>query len=147
MGLKPINSLTIEGKISRDVQVRKYAGKDEQGGRLAFGSIKSLAVTKGKDGKPVYDGVDLSFTAFGWVADTLEGLKKDQVVVLTGRLQNNTFVDKKTNQKRYEVKLIVERALKVDWKKTGKAEEQEEENEAVTTTSPATPDNSWMDED
>ena len=89
-----MNTVILCGRLTRDPEVRYSQGENS----MAIASFSVATNRKFKrDGEP--DADFFNCTAFGKQAEFVEKyLKKGIKVLVTGRLQNNTYEDKQGNK-------------------------------------------------
>lgn len=100
-----VNTVVLMGNLTRDPELR-YTG----GGVAVCDLSLALNYTKGKGDQKTEEVSFIDVTAFSKNAENAgEYLKKGRQVIIEGRLQQERWEDKTTNQKRSKVKVIAER--------------------------------------
>ena len=95
------NNLTIQGNLVNDVTL----GETQEGKKYCYGKI---AVNQGKDRNGSdRDPMFFEFTAFGYDAETLSMVsKKGDAVVLSGRLEEESYTSEKDGKTYINKKIV-----------------------------------------
>ena len=102
-----INNLTISGRIVQDIKLG-YVGNNVAVAKFSVAVNRSV---KGADGQwqDVASFVDV--TAWGKTAERLnQTARKGTKVLIVGRIEQQTWTDKQTNQQKSKVAVIADRA-------------------------------------
>ena len=102
-----INNLTISGRIVQDIKLG-YVGNNMAMAKFSVAVNRSV---KGADGQwqDVASFVDV--TAWGKTAERLnQTARKGTKVLIVGRIEQQTWTDKQTNQQKSKVAVIADRA-------------------------------------
>lgn len=100
-----INQVVVAGNLTRDPEVRFSSS----GTAISNASIACNRKWKDKSsGEQKEEVAFLDVTAFGKQAESFGELRKGQNVVVTGRLKQDTWDDKKTGDKRSKIVIICE---------------------------------------
>lgn len=118
-----INHVVLGGRTSKDPQVKHTS----TGKTVCQGSI-AIEGNKPKDPNQKPEVSFFTIEAWGSVADHMATIPKGTKVTVIGRLKQQSWVDKQTNQKRSAVVIVAEQFSEVPDSK--KPQQQQASNEA-----------------
>jgi single-strand DNA-binding protein len=119
-----INEVVLMGNLTADPELKKTPAGDSV-------ATFSIGVNyKTRDGKNRAEFFDCEVWK-GWAENLCRTAKKGSIVLLTGRLRQESWVDPKTNGKRSRVKVVAQKALHVEAKFAGEDAEREPGEENV----------------
>lgn len=84
------NTVVIEGNLGRDAETRAF----QSGAKVVSFAIGVTRRYKAADGSDREETSWVDVNAFGYAADSAEGLAKGERVVVAGELRQETWVDK-----------------------------------------------------
>jgi single-strand DNA-binding protein len=129
-----INSVSIGGHLTRDVEVRySQAGK----AWASFTVALEHRVGKGEEAKKSVAFVDCK--AFGAIAENLADCRKGALIVGEGRIDQESWDDKNTGQKRSKLVVICNVAVPGVWEKKAAAPAPRQEQPAPRQEQPELP--------
>lgn len=110
----PINLVVMSGNLGNDVDYKSF-----QNGSVAN---MNLAVDESYRNRQTGEMVPkvqwFRLVAYkGWADYANKHLRKGSKIQIKGKLNNSSWVDKQTNQKRYSTEIIVEFMERLDWNK------------------------------
>lgn len=98
--MSDLNQTVIQGRLTRDIETR-YA--------TSGAAVGNFGVASNRKYKEQEEVTFLDCTVFGKTCEIMtQHLKKGSPVLLRGRLKTDSWEDKKTNQKKSKLVLIVE---------------------------------------
>ena len=102
-----INNLTISGRIVQDIKLG-YVGNNMAMAKFSVAVNRSV---KGADGQWQDAASFIDVTAWGKTAERLnQTARKGTKVLIVGRIEQQTWTDKQTNQQKSKVAVIADRA-------------------------------------
>lgn len=112
--MSALNTVALTGRVTRDPEI-KYT---PTGKAVASFSIACDRYTKNEAGE--YDTDFFNVTAWGKTAEYLSNyIKKGRLVGLSGRLQQRSWVDKTSGDKRSVVEIVAENITALEKAKDG----------------------------
>ena len=113
------NTVAIEGNLGRDAESRAF----QSGARVVSFAIGVTRRYKAADGSDREETSWVDVKAFGYAADSAEGLAKGERVIVIGELRQETWQDKQTHANRSKLIVVASAIARIERRQQQQAQD------------------------
>lgn len=98
-----LNRVFLMGHMARDAEIRTLTSGSQV---CSFAIGVNHNYTQNGEKKKETSFIDI--TAYGYLASNMSGIRKGQAVFVSGRMKQDSWLDKETQKKRYRVHVVAD---------------------------------------